>query len=149
MITPNGVKLSDDKCSYNVLSYTDLKTTSYDPEYYNLILKCVRPWCPWMFWAIFFHRSHLALSVVTRTYILLIAQYRNKNPDISKITVIPSFSVSLLLQRLLQKLQLGEVQLLRYIIYRANLRRSYKIRIYAIKCFLGENVRSTSDKRGK
>lgn len=151
MITPKGVKLSDDKCSYNVLSYTDLKTTSYDPEYCNLILKCVRPWCPSMLWTIFFffHRSHLALFVVTRAYILLIAQYRNKNPDISKITVIPSFSVSLLLQRLLQKLQLGEVQLLRYIIYRANLRRSCKIRIYEIKCLLGENVRSTSDKRRK
>lgn len=113
MITPKGVKLSDDKCSYNVLSYTDLKTTSYDPEYYNLILKCVRPWYPSMFWAILFFSS---LSVVTRAYILLIAQYKNKNPDISKITVIPSFAVSLLLQRLLQKLQLGEVQLLRYII---------------------------------
>lgn len=57
MITPKGVKLSDDKCSYNVLSYTDLKTTSYDPEYYNLILKCVRPWCPSMFWAILFFSS--------------------------------------------------------------------------------------------
>lgn len=79
---------------------TGSKTTSvYGHEYYNLILKCVfnpgvrRYSEPHSFSSITFFHSHHGQCV----YIVLIVQWRDSIPDISEITVIPSFSIPLLL----------------------------------------------------